>query len=313
MRCLAEVYHDFSHLGRHLFSGTYIERNAAPPPVVNAYFHGNISFGTGIGSYVLLFTITGLGRRRGILPTDNVLVQVFFCQGRERFIYFYHLVAEIIGIENCRRFHRGKRYQLNEVILYHITQCSGSFIKPSTLFDTQILYCGNLYIVNVITVPKRLEDAIGKTKSQNVLRSLFTQEMVYTVNLMLLEYGSIDTVQFTGRFQIITERLLDDDTRMRTVQAGSLKMKRNHTIQRRRCCQIVQHAIRLLLTRQFPETGIQISIIGSLGRIKRKIVQMIAKISHTSAGMFFRSHKTFHFRPYISTVGIIPVSGTSDA
>ena len=131
---------------------------------------------------ILLFTITGLGRRCGILPTDNVLVQVFFCQGREGFIYFYHLVAEIIGIENCRRFHRGKRYQLNEVILYHITQCSGSFIKPSTLFDTQILYCGNLYIVNVITVPQRLEDAIGKTQSQNVLRSLFTQEMVYTVN-----------------------------------------------------------------------------------------------------------------------------------
>ena len=118
---------------------------------------------------------------------------------------------------------------------------------------------------------------LAKTKSQNVLRSFLTQEMVYTVNLMLLEYGSIDTVQFTGRFQIITERLLDDDTRMRTVQAGSLEMKRNHTIQRRRRCQIVQHAIRLLLTRQFPETGIQISIIGSLGRIKRKIVQMIAK------------------------------------
>lgn len=72
----------------------------------------------------------------------------------------------------------------------------------------------------MVMVPKRLEDAIGKTKSQNVLRSLFTQEMVYTVNLMLLEYGSIGYGSVHGQIANHNRKASDDDTRREDGSGG---------------------------------------------------------------------------------------------
>ena len=71
----------------------------------------------------------------------------------------------------------------------------------------QILHSRYLYIVDVVTVPKRLENTVGEAERQNVLRGFLAQKVVDTVNLVLLEHRGIDTVQLARRVQIIAERL----------------------------------------------------------------------------------------------------------
>ena len=272
MRCLTKVHHDLGYFGRHLLSCTYVKRNAVPTPVVDTDFHGNICFGTGVRSNILLFAVSRFRGRCSVLPADDMFFQIFPGQRREGFVHFHHFITEVVGIEHSRRFHCSERHQLDQMILHHIPQSSGSFIESSTLLDTQVFYCGNLYIVDIITVPKRFKDAVSKAESKNILRRFFAQEVVYTVNLLFFEHRRIYAVQFAGRFQIIAKGFLHNDTRVGTIQMGSLEVKGKHTVQRRRCSQIIQHAIRLLLTRQFLKAYIQFPIIGCIGGIKGKIV-----------------------------------------
>ena len=98
------------------------------------------------------------------------------------------------------------------MILHHIAQCTCRFIESATLFDTQIFYGCDFYVVDIVTVPERFEDTVGKTESQYILGCFLTEKMVDTVNLMLIENRSIRFIQFTCRFEIITKRFLDDDT-----------------------------------------------------------------------------------------------------
>ena len=111
-----------------------------------------------------------------------MLVQIFFSKRRERLVDFHHFIPEIVRIKDSRWFHSCKSYKLDKV-----------------------------------TIPERFEDAVGKTERKHVLCSFLAKKMVDTVNLVFVEDRSIDTVQLTCRFEIVTERFLDDDTRMRSI------------------------------------------------------------------------------------------------
>ena len=230
MRCLAEMNHDFRHFSRHLLAGTDIKRDAAPTPITDTKLHGNVCFRTRVGSYPFLFTISFFSTGGGILPAHNMLIQIFFIQRCQRLIYFHHLITEVIRIEDSRRFHSSKSYKLNQMILYHIPQSSRRFVESATLLDSQILYSGNFYVVDIIPVPERLENTIGKTESQHILRCLFTEKMINTVNLMFFENRSINFIQFTCRFEVVTERFFNDDTRMGSIQSCSFQMQGNNTV-----------------------------------------------------------------------------------
>ena len=52
---------------------------------------------------------------------------------------------------------------------------------------------GDLHMVNVLAIPDRLEDAIGKAENQQVLHRLFAEIMVDAVDLRLGE-GAGDLV-----------------------------------------------------------------------------------------------------------------------
>ena len=103
------------------------------------------------------------------------------------------------------------------MILYHVAQGTRRFVEPAALLDTEVLDSCNFYVVDIVTIPKRFEDTVGKTERKHVLCSFLAKKMVDTVNLVLVEDRSIDTVQLTCRFEIVTERFLDDDTRMRSI------------------------------------------------------------------------------------------------
>ena len=110
------------------------------------------------------------------------------------------------------------------MVLHHITQGPRRFVESAALLDTEIFDGGDFHVVDIVPVPERFEDAVGKTESQYILGSLFTKEMVDTVNLLFVEDRSIDFVQFTCRFEVVAERLLYNDTRMGSIQSGCFQM-----------------------------------------------------------------------------------------
>ena len=59
-----ELDHDVSILRGQAFSGTQIERNIGPAPVVDLQLHGDESFSFGIGRNIVFFAIAG-----HVLPT----------------------------------------------------------------------------------------------------------------------------------------------------------------------------------------------------------------------------------------------------
>ena len=141
-----------------------------------------------------------------------MFVQVDFIQRGQRFVDFHDFVTEVVRIEDSRRFHSRECHKLDKMILHHITQGACRFVEAAALFDAEILDCRDFYVVDIIPVPKGFEDTVGKAESEYVLGSLLTEEMIDTVNLLFVENRSIDFIQFACRFEVVTERLLYDDT-----------------------------------------------------------------------------------------------------
>src|SRR5688572_13266285 len=70
---------------------------------------------------------------------------------------------------------------------------------------------GDLNVINIIPIPERLKDRVGKTRDQNILHSLFAEIMVNTIDLVFVERLMDLFVQTAGRGKVCAERFFDDD------------------------------------------------------------------------------------------------------
>src|SRR5262249_32110822 len=68
-------------------------------------------------------------------------------------------------------------------------------------------------MIDVACIPKRFENSVRESQHQNVLRSLFAEEMVDAVGLTFLERLANDSIQFARRGKIGAERFFDDNAR----------------------------------------------------------------------------------------------------
>src|SRR5690349_18097339 len=98
------------------------------------------------------------------------------------------------------------------MILEHVAQYPNLVIKAGAMFNTNLLGNCDFYMVNVIPVPQRFEDGIGKTRYQNVLYCFFTKIMIDTIDLFLIQCLVDLLIQVAGGFQIRTKRFFNDDT-----------------------------------------------------------------------------------------------------
>jgi len=63
-----------------------------------------------------------------------------------------------------RRLHGKQRNDLEEVVLDHVAQTTGGFVKRSAVPDTEILGKSYLNAGHVVAVPNRLEKELAKRK-----------------------------------------------------------------------------------------------------------------------------------------------------
>ena len=64
---------------------------------------------------------------------------------------------------------------------------AGGFVERTAMFDANSFGGGDLYVVDVSAIPERFNNAVGKTKNQNVLDGFFAEIVIDTVDLLFGE------------------------------------------------------------------------------------------------------------------------------
>ena len=105
------------------------------------------------------------------------------------------LVANGIGLEGHRRLHRDQRNQLQHVILDDVARDAGTFEISAAFFHADRFGDSDLHMVNILTIPERLEDPVRKAQHEEVLNSLFAEVVVDAEDLALAERGHRDAVE----------------------------------------------------------------------------------------------------------------------
>jgi hypothetical protein len=112
-----------------------------------------------------------------------------------------------------RRFHRDKRHQLQEMVLEHVTEAPRFFVVAAAVLDAQRFGRGYLNMVDVLTVPDRLDDRIGKPEREDVLDGVLSEIVINPKDLLFIQ-GALDGVaEITGAAEVAAEWLFDHDAR----------------------------------------------------------------------------------------------------
>ncbi len=95
----------------------------------------------------------------------------------------------------------------------HVAKGARGFVERRARVQAQRLGHIDLHVIDEVTIPDRLEQAVGKSKRQNVLRRLLPQEMVDAEDLLLREHLVQLRVQRHRAREIRAEGLLHHDAR----------------------------------------------------------------------------------------------------
>ncbi len=99
------------------------------------------------------------------------------------------------------------------MVLNHVAQGPGRFVIGATTLDTNCLGIGDLNMVDILPVPQRLKNAIGKPKDEQILYCLFAEVMIDAIDLTLIKNCGQRLVQCPRAFQVPAKRFLYDNTR----------------------------------------------------------------------------------------------------
>ena len=97
------------------------------------------------------------------------------------------------------------------MVRHHVAQRAGRLVKSGAPLDADGFGDRDLHMVDVVAVPDRLEDAVGKAQHHDVLDRLLAEEMIHPIDLRLRQHLEDPRIQRAGRGEIVAERLFDDD------------------------------------------------------------------------------------------------------
>ena len=205
-------------------AGAKKKRHAAPSPVVHEEFQSHECVRGGIGLHAFFLAVS---RHCSPFTTPGPYCprttdfQIVSCvNGRmDCSTLIFSLRTELapnvagasIGDERC---------QLQHVALNHVPQRACRFVERRAVLDSQRFRRRYLHVVDVIAIPKRLENSVAEPKYQQVLDGLLSEVMVNPVDLRLIEYAQNLLVQIARRRAVMAKRLFDDHARPRTFPFG---------------------------------------------------------------------------------------------
>ena len=127
-----------------------------------------------------------------VLATNHVGQDVFGVDRLNGVQDFGLLVANFVRIEGDGRLHGRHGEELKEVIGNHVAERAGGFVETTAVFDADGFRGGDLNVIDVIAIPERLDDVVGKAEDHHVLHGLFAEIVVDAVDLFLVQASSSD-------------------------------------------------------------------------------------------------------------------------
>src|SRR6267378_4660365 len=215
VRRAPELDHDFrGALGKAL-AGSKIERNTGPSPIVDQQFGGNKGLGPGGGVDAGLLAVAGHGLVADfsgrILAANDVLRHHSQIEGADRLQDLQFFVADGSSVERGGRFYGDERGKLQDVALNHVTERARGFVETAAALDAQSFGGGDLDVIDVIPVPKRLEYSVAKAENEQILDGILAEVVIDAVDLLFVENIKDDAIQFFCGGQVPAKRFFDDD------------------------------------------------------------------------------------------------------
>src|ERR1700722_13058794 len=99
------------------------------------------------------------------------------------------------------------------MVLDHIADRTGLVVKASTPLNAKVLRHRDLDALDVVPIPERLNKRVGEAECQHVVQCAFSEIVVDTKDVGLIENAEQDFVEFLSRCQIMSEGFLHDDAR----------------------------------------------------------------------------------------------------
>src|ERR1700733_1557222 len=125
---------------------------------------------------------------------------------------FYLFGAHCIGCEGDRRLHRHEAEEFHYVVLHDVAESARSLVERPATLDADALGCGDLDMIDIVAVPDVFEDAVGEAEDEDVLHRLLAEVVIDAEDLVFVEDLVDLVVESSGGFEVVAERLLDDDT-----------------------------------------------------------------------------------------------------
>src|SRR5258708_28650663 len=108
--------------------------------------------------------------------TDNCFYRIGTC------------ISDAFSEKTVGLFHSNCCEHLQEMILSDITKNSDTVKKFPPGSDSLFFCPGYLHMINMLFIPYRLKNAVGKTKCNHILHGFFSKVMIYPINLSLFKY-----------------------------------------------------------------------------------------------------------------------------
>ena len=125
--------------------------------------------------------------------------------------HFVLLFTDGTGFEGGGRFHRHERQDLEKMRDHHVPVGPRGVVERAPFIDRQRLGNIDLYVLDVVPIPDRLEQSVGEAKRQDVLGGFFAEEVIDSEDLIFREDLVHRRVEQLGAFEIGAKRLLHDD------------------------------------------------------------------------------------------------------
>ena len=91
----------------------------------------------------------------------------------------------------------------------HVAQRTGHLVELAALLDAHRLRRGDLYVIDPVAVPDRLEQPVGETECHDALDGVLSQKVIDPKDLVFVQRAQDSSVQLARRVQAMAERLLD--------------------------------------------------------------------------------------------------------
>ena len=158
---------------REALAGAQIKRHIAPAPVVDIQLEGRIGFRGALFGDALFVKVARhivvADPAPAILGAEGVGMDGVLGYRADGFEYFYLFVTDGFSVQVRRRFHGHQGEELEQMALDHIAQGPRSVVEFTPAFNAGNLSMRNLHMVDVVSVPQRLQQQVGKAEHKHIL------------------------------------------------------------------------------------------------------------------------------------------------